>query len=175
MPPTDKPTPDDPLLAAFWARREGLRRMFVARTRDEAEADDLVQELFIRLTRTPAGPVSNPEAYLYRLAINLLVDNRRQRSRQQRRDGEWSQLQTLHHDAAAGVAGETTIERRQRIERLARAIDELPPKTRQAFQLHKLEGLTHAEVGRRMGISKSAVEKHIMRALKRLLSLSDEQ
>jgi len=51
----------------------------------------------------------------------------------------------------------------------------LPVRTRQAFRLHKLEDLTHAEVAQRMGISKSAVEKHIMRALRRLLPLTEDR
>ena len=51
---------------------------------------------------------------------------------------------------------------------LVEAVDDLPEKTRHAFQLHKLEGLSHAETARRMGISTSTVEKHISSALKTL-------
>ena len=57
---------------------------------------------------------------------------------------------------------------RQRLRALVEAVQELPEKTRQAFQLHKLGGHSHAETARRMGISVSTVEKHISSALKTL-------
>ncbi len=50
------------------------------------------------------------------------------------------------------------------------ALDELPPQCRKAFRLHKLDGLSHAETAAAMGISRSAVEKHISAALKFLLA-----
>ena len=49
------------------------------------------------------------------------------------------------------------------------SLESLPPRMREAFKLHKLEGLSHAETARSMGISISAVEKHISGALKLLL------
>ncbi|WP_395445608.1 sigma factor-like helix-turn-helix DNA-binding protein [Caulobacter sp. UC70_42] len=50
----------------------------------------------------------------------------------------------------------------------SRPFEDLPEKTRQAFRLHKLEGHSHVETARRMGISVSTVEKHISSALKTL-------
>ncbi len=51
-----------------------------------------------------------------------------------------------------------------------RLLRDLPPATRRAFELHKLEGRTHAETAALMGISRSGVEKHMMAALKFLLA-----
>ena len=60
------------------------------------------------------------------------------------------------------------VNSRQRLQALVKAVEDLPEKTQQAFRLHKLEGLSHAETARRMNISVSTVEKHISSALKTL-------
>ncbi|MFV4677327.1 sigma factor, partial [Mycobacterium tuberculosis] len=68
MPETE---PVTPLMQAFVARRSELRRLFLVRTRSETDADDLVQELFLKVAGIEDGRVDNPPAYLYRLALNL--------------------------------------------------------------------------------------------------------
>ena len=60
------------------------------------------------------------------------------------------------------------IDSRRRLSRLVDAVRELPPQCGKVFRLHKLEGRTHAEVAAELGISKSAVEKHMIAALKHL-------
>ena len=56
-----------------------------------------------------------------------------------------------------------------KLERVMAAIGGMPPKTAEAFRLHKLSGLSQAEVAERMGVSRSAVEKYVAGALKELL------
>jgi RNA polymerase sigma-70 factor (ECF subfamily) len=63
---------------------------------------------------------------------------------------------------------EAVYEARERLARLAAAIAALPPQCRRVFTLHKLHGLSHAEVATRLNISRSAVEKHMSAALKHL-------
>ncbi|MFZ1988715.1 MAG: sigma-70 family RNA polymerase sigma factor, partial [Alphaproteobacteria bacterium] len=62
-----------------------------------------------------------------------------------------------------------SLSARQRLARLKSALKELPERTRVAFAFHKFDGMSHAETARRLGISVSAVEKHISAALKHLL------
>lgn len=57
------------------------------------------------------------------------------------------------------------FEQQQRLSHLAAALAELPPRRREAFVLHKFDGLSQVEVAERMGISLSMVEKHIASAL----------
>jgi RNA polymerase sigma-70 factor (ECF subfamily) len=57
---------------------------------------------------------------------------------------------------------------REEAARLASAMTTLPEGARRAFELHKLEGLNHADVAVRLGISKSGVEKHMAVAMKYL-------
>lgn len=49
--------------------------------------------------------------------------------------------------------------------RLRRAFAKLPPVTREVFRLHRVEGLTYAEIAARLGITAEAVERHVADAL----------
>ena len=93
------------------------------------------------------------------------------------RDSAWLQGQRLEIGGEA-VADEPSAEQnvaaRQRLGLLAKGIAELPPKTRRAFELHKLEGLSQEETARALGVSRKTVEKQISSALHRLLERLDE-
>jgi RNA polymerase sigma-70 factor (ECF subfamily) len=169
--------PND-LLDAYLSRRDDLVRFFAARLRSMAAAEDLVQDLYIRVASLDSEePVENPSAYLYRLASNLMLDRLRSDRRAGARDSAWLKTHRLEV-AGEAVADEPSAEQnvagRQRLAQLTRAIAELPPKTRKAFQLHKLEGLTQEETARALGVSRKTVEKQISSALQRLLARLDE-
>ena len=78
------------------------------------------------------------------------------------------ELEKGGREVADEPSADEVVTARQRLRALVEAVDDLPEKTRHAFQLHKLDGLCHAETARRMGISTSTVEKHISSALKTL-------
>jgi RNA polymerase sigma-70 factor (ECF subfamily) len=163
---------EDALLAAYMARRANLIRFFAARTSSPAAAEDLVQELYLKLAARPGAiEAENPTALLYRIALNLLRDRARGERRAAARDADW---RGAHH---ASMAGEDVVDEapadevtasRQRLRQLVEAVAELPPQMRRAFTLHKLDGLSHAETARAMGLSVKSVEKHISAALSRL-------
>lgn len=148
-------------------------RAFSARLGSREAAEDLVQELWCRLeTAAPSAPVERPSAYLFRLALNLMLDRRRGERRARRRDGAWRRETTVsagEEVVAPEPAAEEAVDARRRLKRLLALVEDLPPQTRRAFHLHKLDGLSHAETARVMGISRSGVEKHIMAALKQLV------
>src|SRR6516164_3593014 len=92
--------PND-LLDAYLSRRDDLVRFFAARLRSMAAAEDLVQDLYVRVASLDSDePVENPSAYLYRLASNLMLDRLRSDRRSGARDSAWVQTQRLE------VAGE---------------------------------------------------------------------
>jgi RNA polymerase sigma-70 factor (ECF subfamily) len=170
--------PND-LLDAYLSRREDLVRFFAARLRSMAAAEDLAQDLYVRVASLDCGePVENPSAYLYRLAANLMLDRLRSDRRSGARDSAWVQSQRLelHGEALTDEpSAEQTVAGRQRLALLTRAIADLPPKTRRAFELHKLEGLTQEDTARALGVSRKTVEKQISSALQRLLQrLNDD-
>lgn len=162
------------LLGAYMSKRDDLVRFFAARLRSMTAAEDLIQDLYVRVASLdPSERVENPSAYLYRLASNLMLDRLRSDRRSGVRDGAWLQGQTVDI-GGEGVADEPSAEQsvaaRQRLAQVARAITDLPPKTRRAFELHKLQGLTQEETARMLGVSRKTVEKQISSALQRLMA-----
>lgn len=160
------------LLGLYEQKRANLARFFAARLGSRAEAEDLVQDLYLRINAMDhLGPVDNPSALLHRIASNLMLDRLRSQKRAGARDADWRAVNTVAvagHEVADEPTAEAVVESRQRLKALVDAVEDLPEKTKQAFQLHKLDGLSHAETARRMGISVSTVEKHISSALKTL-------
>lgn len=140
-----------------------LIRYFRRHRADEADVEDLAQEALLRLLRSPVH-ADNAEAYLVRIASNLLRD--RARRDQSRRadlhdalDENVVQLPSEEPDCGRVYEG------RERLECFLSALDELPPRCRQIFLLQRYEGLTYTAIAKRLHVSVSAVEKHMMRAL----------
>ena len=161
------------LLVAFDSQRAQLLRFLAARYGNAQEAEDLLQDLWIKTSSQPSGPVSNPRAYLFRMANNLVLDRRRAEQRAMRRDHAW-----LSEDGGGNAAPEDRpdlepgadeeLARKQEAGLLVRAIAELPPGAQRALRLHRLEGHSQGEVAEIMGIIRSGVEKHLAVAMRRL-------
>lgn len=150
-----------------------MLRFLAGRCSDAGEAEDLLQDLWIKASGQPAGPIANGRAYLFRMANNLVLDRRRAQQRAMRRDHAWLE------DAVGNVTlpgdrpdpapqADEELARRQEAELLRQAIESLPPGARRALQLHRLEGHPQGEVAQIMGISRSGVEKHLALAMKHL-------
>ena len=163
------PDADDSLLAAYLERRANLVRFLAARAGSLAVAEDVAQELYLKIAGRDRGEaVANPTALLYRMALNLMLDRARGEARSAARDTAWRQVA---RSDIGGVdvadeppADEAAALRLQRLRQLVMAVQELPPQAGRAFRLHKLEGLSHAETARAMGLSVKAVEKHVSAA-----------
>ncbi|HEY8002868.1 MAG TPA: RNA polymerase sigma factor [Phenylobacterium sp.] len=163
---------DRPLVRAFLEKRENLVLFLAARTRSMAMAEDLVQDLYLKIeAMDPATEVRAPVPLLYRMATNLLVDHVRTAQRSARRETQWRNetRPTLGgEDVVAEPSADQTILERQRARQLAEAVAGLPPQMGRAFRLNKLEGRTQAQTAEAMGISRKMVEQHIQAAVRRL-------
>jgi len=165
------PPDNTDLLKLYLQKRPSLVRFFAARLRSAEAAEDLVQELYLKLSTMEAQPeIDNPSAFLYRTANNLMLDRLRQEKRSIERDNAWRETQELH---AGEPAVDDALAARRRLLRLVSLVEEMPAKMREAFRLQKLEGMTQAETAKAMNISVSAVEKHISAALKLILRKID--
>ena len=160
------------LLAAYLERRDDLTRFFTLRLRSAAAAEDLVQDIYLRIAAVDPGvEVRNAAGYLYRLGSNLMLDRIRGERRTAARDHEWREShRTLHgaEEVSEDPAADDAVAARQRLAAIVAVLRELPDQTQRVFRMHKFDGLSHAEVAAALGISRSAVEKHCMAALKRL-------
>jgi len=162
------------LIALYLERRADLVRFFTVRLRSASAAEDLAQDIYVRLSSlSQPADIQNPVAYLYRLGSNLMLDRLRGERRTANRDGAWLDSQTVrvgNEEVSLEPSAEAAVAARQRLAQLAVALEELSPQTQRVFRMHKFEGLSHPEVAAALGISRSAVEKHMMTALKHLLS-----
>lgn len=163
-----------PLLDAYFQRRDELKRFFAARFGSLERAEDLVQDLYLKVAGLgAAAEVDNPGGYLYRLAMNLMLDHTRQQSRATARDTAWRSANNAEvggEDVADQPSIEDALTSQRRYAQMMAALDQLPLQTQRVFRLHKFEGLTHAQTAQRLGISQRMVEKHVSAALKALLA-----
>jgi RNA polymerase sigma factor (sigma-70 family) len=169
-PPPDRPISHERVFGereiADWMERYGpaLRRHFRKRGAGD-DADDLVQEVFLRLQSGGARAIDNVERYLFRIANNALISRHRHEQVERRAFGD-------QPGEALNLIDELSPERvvmgRQALSRFVVGLGELPPRTRSAFLFHRFEEMTYPAIARRMGISVSAVEKLIIRALEQL-------
>ncbi len=170
--PSERRTGDSPLVQAFFERRENLLLFLAARTRCMATAEDLLQDLYLKLLATEAGAeVRAPAALLYRMAANLLIDNVRSAQRSSRRNAQWrleGRASLGREEIVEEPAADEVIIAKERARQLAEAVAALPPQMSRAFRLHKLEGLSQAQTADAMGVSVKTVEHHIQAAMKHL-------
>ncbi len=130
------------------------------------EAEDLVQDCMVRMqARKGAAPVENPEGFLFQVAFSVLLD--RIRYDQVRRRSQHGPLEESLHPVEE-LTPERVFEGRQRVQLIQAVLKEMPERTRTAFVLVRLDGKSYSLAAREMGVSVSAIEKHIMKAVRLL-------
>lgn len=134
-----------------------------ARLGNRQAAEDIVHDTYLRiLERSSNTPIEQPRAFLYRTALNLVIDGHRRNVLRQTES-----LDVLDNEECYfSPSPQVSIDTRQRLDMVQRALAELPALCRESFLLRKLEGLSHPEIAERLGISHSLVEKHIVNAMK---------
>jgi len=153
------------LRAVFLAERALLRRLLVARLGNADEAEDALQDLYLKLDLATAGPIADPTGYLCRMANNIAVDRRRHAARRTTRDTGWLDTRPgadEHPDA------ERTLIARERLARVEATLARLPDRVAMAFRLYRFDDLPQKAIAERMGISVSGVEKLLRRAYLRI-------
>ncbi len=142
--------------------RPALMAFFQRRLRNHAEAEDLTQEVLARLVSMPADQMDNANAYIFQIAANLLRDRgRREKVRADYRFGvlavEGNGVEAL--DPGRVLAG------REALGQVAAVLRDLPERTRTIFILYRVEAMKKRDIAQSYGISVSAVDKHLMRAM----------
>jgi RNA polymerase sigma factor (sigma-70 family) len=146
--------------------RRWLTHFFRRRVRNESEIEDMIQDVFARIVaRDSTEPVENLSGYVLRTASSVLTDWARSRS---------SHGEGLHVVLDSELHGqddldpERILDSKQALNAAAAALLALPERTRTVFVLRRLEGQRYQEIAAHLGISISAVEKHMVRAIQHL-------
>ncbi len=144
-----------------------LRRFLYGRLRDVADVPDIVQEVYLRMLRIPnVESIRSPEAYLFTVALHVVQQHALRQSAAPP-SIELSQMldaPVATHDTDPALA----LDAQQCLEQLQSALEELTPKARATFMLHRRDGLSFDEIGARLGISRPMVKKYLMKALMHL-------
>ena len=145
----------------FREHNEALVRFLALRVRSQQEAKDIAQEAYVRLLQLDRPEaVSFLRAFLFRTAANLAVDRIRHEQTVRR-----IRQTKLFDELTAPATPEQLTDGRQELQLLERSIEELPPKCRRAFLLHRLHGLELADIAQQMGLSERMVRTYVVRAL----------
>jgi len=148
------------LLEASYQRfRERLSR----RLGSDALATEVLHETWIRIGRMgDVGVVERPDAYLFRMALNVAADRHETESRRL----SATEIETARHMMDDVLDPERIAAARAELATLASALDELTPRRRTILLLARLQDMNHEDIARRFGISTRMVEKELLQALR---------
>jgi RNA polymerase sigma factor (sigma-70 family) len=151
--------------------RRPLMSYFLRRVGDYGEAEDLTQQVFLRLLGSARADAYDLQAPLvFRIASNLLRDRRRAAGPRgdHLRLVDDSDIDTLSADAE-DLTPERVLLSRENLSEVLRSLDQLGARTRDMFILFRLENMNQADIAALFGCSRSTVEKHVMKATYHLL------
>ena len=151
--------------------RAPLLSFFSRRVRDPSVTEDLAQQVFERLVRRgDLTTIDNLGAYIFQTARSIIVDHLR-------KNGDSNNATELFEAGRHGdvdFSPEHVLVKKHRLARVLEILDRLPERTRKIFVMRRIEGMKFRDIGEHFGISVSAVEKHMERAIARLLEDMDE-
>ncbi|WP_157215276.1 RNA polymerase sigma factor [Flavisphingomonas formosensis] len=138
---------------------------YFARRADRQDANDLMQESFARFVDATAADrvIEQPEAYLNRIATNLLRD--RAKTALQR---SLARHVPADEETLAGPDIVAGLEARDLLNRIQNALMRLGPKTREIFLAHRVDGFSYSDIAKRTGLSVKGVEWHMTKAITHL-------
>ncbi|MBZ5643286.1 MAG: RNA polymerase sigma factor [Acidobacteriia bacterium] len=180
-------TEQDRKLSETVERERGRLRNFIRRrVADEAEAEDILQDVFYELVEAYRlmKPIERAGAWLFRVARNRIIDLFRKKKPEAmswvRSAGEEdAEAQTLEDLLPSPEAGpEAEYARGVLLEDLEAALEELPDNQREVFVAHEIEGLSFKEISAETGVSVNTLlsRKHhaVVHLRRRLQSIHDE-
>jgi RNA polymerase sigma factor (sigma-70 family) len=148
--------------------RGALTRYFARHVSDQSEIDDLIQDVFLRIVKRGGSyRLDNFDGYVFETAASVLADRFRRR-RVRHTDQHLSFDPDLHGGVDLGP--DAVLAGRDALRRTTIVLMDLPERTRTVFVLRRLEGQSYREISLRLGLSVSAVEKHMLRAVRHLLA-----
>ena len=163
--PEEESIPERGADVARWYDEYHLRLLTFLRSglKADADAEDVSQEVYLRLLRIPEDRVvEHPRAYLFRVAANVINDWRAGQRLFETRPTEELDRFAAPDDSAADY------EEAKRLERIERALDALPAHYRATIVLKTAHGMTYQQIAEHLGVSERMVKRYIVKAYARL-------
>lgn len=141
-----------------------LQKILVRRGRTREEAEDLIQQAFLKLQEycERGGEVRQPEGFLVRTVLRLAINARRD---EHRNLYVATQVEELTHLVDTGPTPDEVLAHDQCLQRMREALNGLNHRTRTIFLMHRHNEMSYSQIAQHVGVSVSAVEKHIASAL----------
>ncbi len=161
----------DGLEAVFLANRAQLLGFLRSHGAGEA-AEDLLQELWLKVRDARTGPIAQPLSYLYRAANNLMLDRYRSDRQATARDRNWVEAtggSTL--DRSDDPDRERVLIARETLGRVRAALAGLGTRADHIFRRHRLDGVHQREIASELGVSLSTVESDLRKATRALVEI----
>lgn len=155
------------LASSVLPHEPGLRMRLSRMVRARVDVDDVVQETYAILAELhDVSHIQNARAYVFSVARSVVLQQvRRAQVVSIEAVAEIDHLDIPHDE----LSPDRHAEAGQQLRRVGELLAGLPKRSRQAFLLRKVEGLSQREIAKRMGISENTVEKHIGKCLRQLL------
>ena len=156
-------TPDEKVEILFRKYYAGLCKSLYKILRDATLAEDIVQEVFLKVweVRETLKMEDAIQSYLYRSCYNAALNFLKQQKKN-------TDLDNLEATITGSDSAERHLNFQETEAEIQKAIDALPPKTKVVFSLSRFEELSYKEIAERLDISVKSVEKHMGIALQRL-------
>lgn len=150
------------LLEAFISLRPALLRYLALRGARTDEAEDVLQDTSMVLATGAIASIEHPKAYIYRMVHNRFLLHRRTESRRVGREEAWFDVNSGDPpEIDQQPSAEINVMARQQLELLQRVIDRMPERTRTIFQRFRIDNVPQRQIAADIGVSVSAVEKHL--------------
>jgi RNA polymerase sigma-70 factor (ECF subfamily) len=170
MPPVPKKASTPQLRDELDARfSRPLMSFFLRRIKDRSQAEDLTQEVLLRVVRASrTGEIERADSYVFKIAINLLKDQRRRSLRAG--TTVFVPIDDVHEEEleselVEAISPERVLLSEDTLADVLRALEELGELTRNVFILFRLENMKQKDIAALYGIAQSTVEKHVMKAV----------
>jgi RNA polymerase sigma factor (sigma-70 family) len=157
-----------PQNAAFWSESlaEELLHFLTKRLKCSETAAEITHETFLRIYQNiQDNPPNNARAMAFHIAINLANDYQRKIKFRNNFTADVDPYLLADTHASETPGPEQIVMAQQQLQVLQTALDELPEDCRTAFLLHSMDGLTHPEIAARLGISRTKVWRHLVKAV----------
>ncbi|WP_379127094.1 sigma-70 family RNA polymerase sigma factor [Paenibacillus sp. sgz500958] len=154
----------DAFQVIFYEHYPSVRRKLAALVRDEAAADDLAQDVFLRLYRNPPEDPRALGAWLHRVLTRIGYDYLDKKARERRLQNK---QETLYDMEASPPTGEELLLRKLDQENIREWLDGLPERDRQALML-RYSGYSYSEIAGELGIRPPVVGTLLHRATEKL-------
>ena len=159
------------LSAIFLANRPALLRFLRARGAGD-DAEDLAQDMWMKLESKDIGPVADPVPYLYRMANNLMLDRYRSTSRRERREQDWAKgAGGVMADPTEDIAIDERMILNQHLAQVQAVLRELGPRVELVFRRFRIEGVGQRRIAEELGVSLTTVEKDLQKAYRAMIAL----